>query len=186
MSDKPVSSQVSKFRKRSVVVEAIRFGGEWSDDATNILSWARSSGYWDADSAMLKIITPEGAMTVRKGDWVIKNALSEFYPCNPDIFAANYEAAFTDLSAADFSDALMWLKEGKRVQRAGWNGKGQYVILIPGDHLARSAGYGFGECIGEFTFGSVLALKNAQNVMQPGWVPSMGDLLASDWLVVTE
>ena len=86
-----------------------------------------------------------------------------------------------DLSAADFSDALMWLKEGKRVMRRGWNGKGQYVILIPGDHLARSAGYGFGEAIGEFTFGNVLALKNAQNIMQPGWIPSMGDLMAEDW-----
>lgn len=91
-----------------------------------------------------------------------------------------------DLEAADFSDALMWIKEGKRVQRAGWNGASQYVILIPGEHLARSAGYGFGEAIGEFTFGDVLALKNAQNIMQPGWVPSMGDLLATDWQVFVE
>ncbi len=99
---------------------------------------------------------------------------------------ATYEAADIDLNAADFSDALMWLKEGKRVKRAGWNGAGQYVILIPGEHLARSAGYGFGEAIGEFTFGNVLALKNTQNIMQPGWVPSMGDLMATDWQVVSE
>ena len=91
-----------------------------------------------------------------------------------------------DLSSADFSDALMWLKDGKRVMRRGWNGKGQYVILIPGAHLARSAGYGFGEALGEFTFGSVLALKNAQNIMQPGWIPSMGDLLAEDWALYEE
>lgn len=84
----------------------------------------------------------------------------------------------------DFSIALKWLKEGHRVCRSGWNGAGQYVILIPGEHLARSAGYGFGEAIGEFTFGSVLALKNAQNVMQPGWVPSMGDLMAKDWRII--
>lgn len=83
----------------------------------------------------------------------------------------------------DFSDALKWLKQGKPVCRAGWNGKGQYVILIPGEHLAKSAGYGFGELVGEFSFGNVLALKNAQNVMQPGWVPSMGDLMASDWQI---
>lgn len=94
------------------------------------------------------------------------------------------QAEAINLDEADFSDALMWLKEGKRVARKGWNGKGQYVILIPGAHLARSAGYGFGEAIGEFAFGSVLALKNAQNIMQPGWLPSMGDLLATDWIVV--
>lgn len=186
MSDEFVSSQVNKFKKRPVVIEAMRFNGKWSDDGTNILNWMGKGGEWSAQTGELRIHTLEGVMTASKGDWIIKGVKGEFYPCKPDIFAATYEAADIDLMAADFSDALMWLKEGKRVQRAGWNGKGQYVILIPGDHLARSAGYGFGECIGEFTFGSVLALKNAQNVMQPGWLPSMGDLLASDWLVVTE
>ncbi len=38
--------------------------------------------------------------------------------------------AEVDLSAADFSDALMWLKEGKRVCRSGWNGRGQWTELV--------------------------------------------------------
>lgn len=116
--------------------------------------------------------------------------LSDDFPDSKDMqeagkftSGADWAQEAIDMEAADFSDALMWLKEGKRVCRSGWNGAGQYVILIPGEHLAKSAGYGFGECIGEFTFGNVLALKNAQNIMQPGWVPSMGDLMADDWQV---
>lgn len=95
-----------------------------------------------------------------------------------------FDKAYRPVSGLSFGLAVEALKSGKRVTRAGWNGKGQYVILIPGDHLARSAGYGFGEAIGEFSFGSVMALKNAQNIMQPGWVPSQGDVLADDWKIL--
>ena len=95
-----------------------------------------------------------------------------------------FDKAYRPVVGLSFGLAVEALKSGKRVTRAGWNGKGQYVILIPGDHLARSAGYGFGEAIGEFSFGSVMALKNAQNIMQPGWVPSQGDVLADDWKIL--
>lgn len=84
----------------------------------------------------------------------------------------------------NFGQALEAVKNGSRIARSGWNGAGQWVIKIPGEHLAKSAGYGFGECMGEFTFAGVLALKNAQNIMQPGWVPSQGDLFAEDWVIV--
>ena len=43
-----------------------------------------------------------------------------------------------DLEAADFSDALMWLKEGKKVARRGWNGENQFCWLVPeGQYPAR-------------------------------------------------
>lgn len=76
----------------------------------------------------------------------------------------------------DFSEALIWAREGLRIQRSGWNGKEQYVKWIPG----------FGSVI-EFEGCEVagcFALKNAQGVVQPGWVPSQGDLMAMDWRVV--
>ena len=95
-----------------------------------------------------------------------------------------FDNAYRKTTGMSFGLAVEAVKKGKKIARAGWNGKGQYVILIPGDHLARSAGYGFGEAIGEFSFGSVMALKNAQNIMQPGWVPSQGDVLADDWKIL--
>lgn len=84
-----------------------------------------------------------------------------------------------DLAAADFSDALMWLKEGKRVQRAGWNGAGQWIEMMVPDNI-------------EFTFPArdydlvaFFGLKNAQGKFVPGWTPSTGDLMADDWQVVS-
>lgn len=79
---------------------------------------------------------------------------------------------------ASFSAALMWLKEGKRVARAGWNGAGQWVVLIdPGNAMYTKGG-------ASAPMQPCLGLKNAQGNMQPGWLPSMGDLLATDWQVV--
>ncbi|EAT5265733.1 DUF2829 domain-containing protein [Salmonella enterica subsp. enterica serovar Agona] len=89
-----------------------------------------------------------------------------------------------DLEAADFSDALMWLKEGKKVARRGWNGENQFCWLVPeGQYPARMEaikGYFPGDLV---PYGAYFALKNAQGVVVP-WVPSVGDLLACDWFVV--
>lgn len=88
-----------------------------------------------------------------------------------------------NLDEADFSDALMWLKEGKRVARKGWNGKGQFCWMVPeGQYPARMEaikGYFPSDIV---PYGAYFALKNAQDVVVP-WVPSVGDLLATDWYV---
>ncbi|HGU4502685.1 TPA: DUF2829 domain-containing protein [Escherichia coli] len=97
-----------------------------------------------------------------------------------------------DLEAADFSDALMWLKDGKKVARRGWNGENQFCWLVPdkqgASRLTPIKHAANGEL--EINFDSPLApygahfvLKNAQGVVVP-WVPSVGDLLACDWFVV--
>lgn len=89
-----------------------------------------------------------------------------------------------DLESADFSDALMWLKEGKRVARKGWNGKGQFCWMVPeGQYPARTEaikGHFPGDMV---PYGSYFALKNAQDAVVP-WQPSVGDLLATDWAVI--
>lgn len=80
---------------------------------------------------------------------------------------------------ADFSFALRMLKAGARMARAGWNGKDQWVVLIhPGNAMYTKGG-------ASAPMQSCLGLKNAQGNMQPGWVPSMGDLMADDWQVVS-
>lgn len=42
---------------------------------------------------VFEIVTLEGAMTVSKGDWVIRGVQGEFYPCKPSIFEQTYEPA---------------------------------------------------------------------------------------------
>lgn len=96
---------------------------------------------------------------------------------------AKENAEAINLEEADFSDALMWLKEGKRVARKGWNGNGQFCWMVPaGQYPARMEaikGHFPGDMV---PYGAYFALKNAQDVVVP-WVPSVGDLLATDWQV---
>ncbi|HDT4319355.1 TPA: DUF2829 domain-containing protein [Klebsiella aerogenes] len=122
------------------------------------------------------------------GDWIIKDSNGVFKALKESKFEENYKACEPtpteiDLKAADFSDALMWLKEGKRVARKGWNGNGQFCWMVPEGHYPARM-----EAIkGHFTsdmvpYGAYFSLKNTQDVVVP-WVPSVGDLLATDWYV---
>jgi hypothetical protein len=43
------------------------------------------------DVFLCTVKTLEGDMTVRDGDYLIKGAKDEVYPCKPDIFEATYE-----------------------------------------------------------------------------------------------
>lgn len=86
--------------------------------------------------------------------------------------------------AVDFSAALLWLKNGKRAARTGWNGKGMFVVLIPGANLDRSAAVGLGADIEKLTFDDALALKSAGGNLVCGWVPSTADLIADDWILI--
>ncbi|MCM6993461.1 DUF2829 domain-containing protein [Enterobacter roggenkampii] len=88
------------------------------------------------------------------------------------------EQLVSDGNVNDFSSALKWLKEGERVCREGWNGKDQWVVLIhPGNAMYTKGGV-------SASMQPCLGLKNAQGNMQPGWVPSMGDLMARDWRII--
>ena len=77
-----------KFRKKPVVIEAIRFNGLNYDEIADFCSpWSVKIG----GGYSLLIVTLEGEMLASKGDWVIKGVQGECYPCKPDIFEATYE-----------------------------------------------------------------------------------------------
>ncbi len=174
-----------KFRKKPVVIEAFQWNGEHGRTYVGIFpEWfvvAAKIGEvtYQPMREVLEIITLEGKMCAERGDWIIRGIKGELYPCKPDIFAATYESADIDLDAADFSDALMWLKEGKRVQRAGWNGSNQWVELVRNSGLVFRSEHDSTA----FSVADGLVLKNAQGIVVQ-WVPSIGDLMADDWQVV--
>lgn len=197
------------YRKKPVVIEAYQWkegdglnlrGNGWPQW---LVSAARS-GKDGEEQIVTKsfdgyatIKTLEGEMRADVGDWIIRGVKGELYPCKPDIFEATYEPAdaallegtatlsiadggkIIDLNAADFSDALMWLKEGKRVQRAGWNGSNQWVELVKNSGLVFRSEHDNTA----FSVADGLVLKNAQGIVVQ-WVPSIGDLMAEDWKVV--
>ena len=95
-----------------------------------------------------------------------------------------FERAYNPNGSLTFGDALVLLKQGKRVSRAGWNGKNQFVYLIKVADLQKTLGYGYGEYLEEPTIQSALAIKTAANQIQIGWLASQTDMLANDWRVI--
>lgn len=78
-----------KFKKKPVVIEAIKFNG---DNGEEIEQWTNCAARRLATYTPLMIIsTLEGDHTANVGDWIIKGIAGEFYPCKPDIFFATYE-----------------------------------------------------------------------------------------------
>lgn len=87
-----------------------------------------------------------------------------------------------------FSTALVFVKEGKKIARSGWNGKGMW--------LAYQKGYPDGIAINQNTadatglplgtvcrFSPYLMMKTADNSFVP-WLASQTDILAEDWMVI--
>lgn len=181
----PTLPIVGTFRKKPVVIDAYRLPLADEPVSEMFHDWCEKVGFEnfesDRDEGMM-IQTLEGDMRAEPGDWIIKGVKGEFYPCKPDIFAATYEPADggIDLEAADFSDALLWLKEGQRVARKGWNGKGQWVEVVKTNELAFFSDH---EKLTGYPVVQHLGLKNVQGQFVPGWTPSTGDLMATDWQV---
>jgi hypothetical protein len=99
---------VAQFRKKPVVIEAVRvtnadFNGDsfdglpfseypkWIEDAVHDGTLYPKGE--DRDYAIWYIKTLEGIMLATPGDWIIQGVEGELYPCKPDIFAATYEPA---------------------------------------------------------------------------------------------
>ena len=85
----------------------------------------------------------------------------------------------------DFSEALKILKANGRVARAGWNGKGMFLFLVPGSRFAVNRP----PLLGIYPEGTVIDyhahidMKTAQGYVVP-WLASQADLLAEDWVAV--
>ena len=89
---------MAKYRKKPVVIEAVKFNGEMTPELKSFLDNAKYTmdfmpvGLTTTKSfPILKINTLEGVMNAIPGDFIIKGIKGEFYPCNPGIFKQTYE-----------------------------------------------------------------------------------------------
>ncbi len=86
----------------------------------------------------------------------------------------------------NFGDALAALKDSCVVTREGWNAKGMFVYFVPPAKYKAQTGvarefYGVDAMV---PYAGYFALKNADGKVHT-WVPSVGDLLAHDWIIAT-
>lgn len=85
---------MAKFRKKPVVIEAVKFTGinEMLHDELNKFVGSELEVREYNNLLCLVIPTLEGEHIATPGDWIIKGVKGECYPCKPDIFSATYDA----------------------------------------------------------------------------------------------
>jgi hypothetical protein len=91
----------------------------------------------------------------------------------------------------NFGEAIEHLKNGGKVARSGWNGKGMWLVLVPGTQKAQlREGTPYHEALGQ-TECEILPhidmwTTNAEGrrAMLPGWLASQTDMLSEDWEAV--
>lgn len=97
----------------------------------------------------------------------------------------DFESQYLKEKNIGFGCALEFLKQGKRVARKGWNGKGMFIFLTEGRELPndkkRSFAYFDGDTV---KLGSHIDMKAADGTYVSGWLASQTDMLAEDWEVV--
>lgn len=96
-----------------------------------------------------------------------------------------FDAAYQTIEAMNFGHALQAIKEGQRVSRAGWNGKGMFVFLVGGS-VFKVNREPLLSILGE---GTAVTYRPHIDICQPDgsigvWQPSMGDVMADDWQIV--
>ena len=87
--------------------------------------------------------------------------------------------------AFDFSEALLLLKDGHKMARAGWNGKGMFIFRVPGSvfRVNRLPLLGVFQEGTEVHYHAHIDMKTTDGQIVP-WLASQTDLLAEDWQTV--
>ena len=85
----------------------------------------------------------------------------------------------------NFGDGLEALKNGQKVAREGWNGKGMFLFLVPGSvfKVNRAPLLGIYPEGTEINYRPHIDMKTVDGEIVP-WVASQTDVLAKDWCVV--
>lgn len=85
----------------------------------------------------------------------------------------------------NFGNALTFLKEGKKVARRGWNGKGMFLYYVSAGRypVKMEAAKDIADADGMVEYGAYIAIKTAQGNVVP-WLASQTDMLSEDWVIV--
>lgn len=95
-----------------------------------------------------------------------------------------FEEAYRPTNGLNFGLALEAAKKGKRIARAGWNGKGQWVELGRDIFYRHEDEPTLLACHDDI--GSQALVFCGTRGSQVGWLASQADMLADDWLILEE
>ena len=150
-------------------------------------SWG---GYWcwDDEAQTIIMYTKDNKRMDIRETQVVEYTLQNV--CSDEWIPANGENCpiLGGVAEFSFSDAIRYLKRGLKVARKGWNGKGMFVVYQKGypqgipcnKQTADAWGINEGDL---FVCNPYLQIKQV-NGSHSMWVPSIGDVLAEDWISI--
>lgn len=94
-----------------------------------------------------------------------------------------FEDAYRPCDAMTFGLAIEALKKGLRVARAGWNGKGMWLVMI--QQASWQVNPTVNREMGGYSLDALpwIGMKTVGNGFVP-WLASQTDVLAEDWTIV--
>lgn len=110
-----------------------------------------------------------------------------------------FEKAYRLTEGMTFGQAIEAMKAGQRVSRAGWNGKGMWIVYMSGMSLPPFNTQGTDRKVNDRTarwIGEDQPLHTLPYIAMwtidatgrrawlPGWLASQSDMLAEDWTIV--
>jgi len=97
----------------------------------------------------------------------------------------NYQLDELRQGNGSFGSAIEALKQGYKVARSGWNGKGMFLFLVQGStfKVNRPPLLGIYEEGTEINYCPHVDMKTADGSIVP-WLASQTDVLAEDWTTI--
>lgn len=96
--------------------------------------------------------------------------------------ATVFDKAYRLINGMTFGLAIEALKQGKKVCRAGWNGKKQYIELATNVSYINPAGIVTN--VDHDQMGNQAIAFVGTSGVQLGWLASQADMLSEDWQIV--
>lgn len=151
-------------------------------------------GYWKWEDNSIKMHTKDGrVLDIRETE----NVAYTFSTIIREDWEMTDVVPLSDLNVITFSfgEAIRNLKNGKKVARKGWNGKGMWVVLMPALYLPPYNTQDTNHKVNDRTAIHIgkdtpldsqpyVAMWTANQQWQPGWIANQADMLAEDWCIV--
>ena len=166
-----------EFRK---ALEALKAGYK-----VKLPSWA---GYWQKDGDTVKMHCKDGrVLDIRETEdvfytlaFIASDEWEVVGECNIDL----------NIQTVRFGEALRLLKQGKRMTRRGWNGKGLSVVYQKGypqgipcnKQTAEAWGMNEGDLFKCEPYLQISTVDGSHAM----WVPSIRDCMADDWVIADD
>jgi hypothetical protein len=141
------------------------------------------SGYWRLENGKVMMYCKNGdVLDLRKTDdtlFTLSNIVADDWEAAGEATSKLLQGEL--IHTFTFGEAVRLLKQGKKVCRKGWNGKGMFLFYAKGTDY-----YVLGEP-NEFLTGydrlPWIGMKTADDKFVP-WLASQTDMLAEDWMIV--